>query len=226
MKTVLTFVLLFVVAMHQSSAVAGGFREGTLYPGSDFDLETGHSTQKGQNPAAKHDLTWGCGPNEVEFLRALTGVTWAVPAKKSFDVGLSTMKQASFYAPIDGTGYPNLFRVPANAMQQLVGTVYYVATAEGNLARLRIVGCDPPVKKPMICRNVKIEYEVFIADGAWGSCTWAEVGSQKSHQAGSAWCPPGSLITQFDLDGDSTVSGTDAPIVGRARCCTHTKLLT
>ena len=136
------------------------------------------------------------------------------------------MKQASFSAPINpASGYPDLLYFSSNLSQQQRGTVFYVKTSEGNLARLRIEGFDPPVKQPAICRNLKIKYEVFIAEGAWGSCSWEKVGIQKSHQPGSPWCPAGSLITQFDLDGEPTLSGTDAPIVGRARCCTHTKLI-
>jgi hypothetical protein len=53
----------------------------------------------------------------------------------------------------------------------------------------------------------------------WTDCNWFEIGAQRSHQAGAAWCPNGSFLTQFDLDGDSALHGHDAPIVGRARCC-------
>jgi hypothetical protein len=54
---------------------------------------------------------------------------------------------------------------------------------------------------------------------SWTDCTWIPVGAQRSHQAGTAWCPNGSFLTQFDLDGDRNLQAHDAPVVGRARCC-------
>lgn len=59
------------------------------------------------------------------------------------------------------------------------------------------------------------------APSAWNQCAWVGVG-RSSHQAGAGWCPDGSYVTQFDLDGDRGLSGADAPIVGQALCCRHT----
>jgi hypothetical protein len=53
----------------------------------------------------------------------------------------------------------------------------------------------------------------------WTDCRWIEVGAQRSHQAGAAWCPNGSFMTQFDLDGNRNLGAHDAPVVGRAQCC-------
>ena len=53
----------------------------------------------------------------------------------------------------------------------------------------------------------------------WTACEWVEVGGPKSHNPGVAWCPDGSFLTQFDLDGDRAYAAHDTPIVGRARCC-------
>jgi V8-like Glu-specific endopeptidase len=53
----------------------------------------------------------------------------------------------------------------------------------------------------------------------WTDCNWFAVGAQRSHQPGSAWCPNGSFLTQFDLDGDRQFASHDAPVVGQARCC-------
>jgi hypothetical protein len=53
----------------------------------------------------------------------------------------------------------------------------------------------------------------------WGPCAWVDVGGQRSHQPGPDWCPLGSFLTQFDLDGGSNLRAHDAPIVGRANCC-------
>lgn len=49
-------------------------------------------------------------------------------------------------------------------------------------------------------------------------CSWTEVG-RRSHQRGANWCPAGSYLAAFDLDGDRQLSAHDAPIVGRALCC-------
>lgn len=61
------------------------------------------------------------------------------------------------------------------------------------------------------------------APQGWGQCAWMPVG-RGSHQAGPAWCPHGSYVTQIDLDGDRGLPGRDTPIVGQARCCRHAAL--
>jgi len=55
--------------------------------------------------------------------------------------------------------------------------------------------------------------------GSWTSITWVDVGYDKSHfpQTGN-WCPPGSFLTQLDLDGDNSHGPANGPIVGKARC--------
>jgi hypothetical protein len=56
----------------------------------------------------------------------------------------------------------------------------------------------------------------------WDSCSWVQVEQQgiKSHQPGPAWCPDGSFLVAFDLDGDRSMSAHDAPVIGQAQCCT------
>jgi hypothetical protein len=58
-----------------------------------------------------------------------------------------------------------------------------------------------------------------LPHSGWTDCNWVEIGAQRSHQPGAAWCPNGSFLTQFDHDGDRQLSAHDAPVVGRARCC-------
>ena len=53
----------------------------------------------------------------------------------------------------------------------------------------------------------------------YNACSWHTVGAQRSHQPTVPWCPVGSFLTQFDLDGDRNLDAHDAPIVGRTRCC-------
>jgi len=55
----------------------------------------------------------------------------------------------------------------------------------------------------------------------WSSCSWVKVEQQgiNSHQPGPAWCPDGSFLVAFDLDGDRAISAHDAPVIGQAQCC-------
>lgn len=58
---------------------------------------------------------------------------------------------------------------------------------------------------------------------AWGQCSWYDIGSYKTYgskgSVGSdgAWCPPGTYLTQLDLDGGTPSSLY--PIVGKVKCC-------
>ena len=54
----------------------------------------------------------------------------------------------------------------------------------------------------------------------WAGCDWVGVETIgiNSHAA-EPWCPDGTYLTAFDLDGDSSLSAHDSPIVGQARCC-------
>lgn len=49
-------------------------------------------------------------------------------------------------------------------------------------------------------------------------CTWVEVG-RRSHQRAGNWCPNSAYLVALDLDGDRGLSAYDAPVVGRALCC-------
>ena len=56
-----------------------------------------------------------------------------------------------------------------------------------------------------------------IAQGS-ESCSWETVGYDKSHGHNMApWCPSGTFIRQFDIDGCS--SGENCPEIGRVHCC-------
>ncbi len=59
-----------------------------------------------------------------------------------------------------------------------------------------------------------------IPQTQWSSCSWVpiEQGGKNSHQA-TLLCPDGSFLTALDLDGDRSISGRDAPVIGQARCC-------
>lgn len=53
-------------------------------------------------------------------------------------------------------------------------------------------------------------------------CFWVGVenAGKSSHQPGKRWCPEGSFLVSFDLDGPRNLSPYDSPVVGQAMCCT------
>ena len=75
---------------------------------------------------------------------------------------------------------------------------------------------SPPIDLP----DEQPEPPNITATQRWGSCSWVDVGAVASHNPGTAWCPAGSFLTQFDLDADREYSEYDTPYVGLAKCCT------
>jgi hypothetical protein len=51
---------------------------------------------------------------------------------------------------------------------------------------------------------------------------WSAVGVLASHNVGPDWCPPGSFITQLDLDSYANLSGNDSPAIGQVKCVAPT----
>ena len=58
-----------------------------------------------------------------------------------------------------------------------------------------------------------------VQPAGWCSCSWLEIGYDKSHFQIGGWCPAGSYLTQVDLDSDISHGEGNSPIIGRARCC-------
>jgi hypothetical protein len=56
----------------------------------------------------------------------------------------------------------------------------------------------------------------------WGMCKWVKVEQAgiNSHAERPAWCPNGSFLVGFDLDGPRNISDRDGPVIGQAQCCT------
>jgi len=52
-----------------------------------------------------------------------------------------------------------------------------------------------------------------------GACVWEQLSGAQSHGQSHNWCPKGSFLTALDLEGETSYSGHDAPLVGYARCC-------
>ena len=59
-----------------------------------------------------------------------------------------------------------------------------------------------------------------IPQPKWSSCSWVpiETAGINTHQP-VQFCPEGSYITALDLDGNRSISGNDAPVIGQAKCC-------
>jgi hypothetical protein len=85
----------------------------------------------------------------------------------------------------------------------------------------RLVGVMSWTGKEINGRPTHANYNFIfnLPQPGWTGCSWVDVGPERSHQAGPAWCPNGSFLTQFDLEGDKRFSAHDAPVVGKARCC-------
>lgn len=75
---------------------------------------------------------------------------------------------------------------------------------------------DAPLVGQAMCANL-----AGTPPGRWGRCYWVDVGRAgiNSHQPVGPWCPQGTFLVAFDLDGDRRYSPYDAPIVGQAMCC-------
>lgn len=75
---------------------------------------------------------------------------------------------------------------------------------------------DAPLVGQAMCANL-----AGTPPGRWGRCYWVDVGRAgiNSHQPVGPWCPQGTFLVAFDLDGDRRYSPYDAPVVGQAMCC-------
>ena len=104
-----------------------------------------------------------CGGNENEYLRALPRVSWADPPTSNFALGQSYMAEAQYTSrkhPV--SEYPDLFFNAASASNSLLGKVYWIKTAEGNLVKLRIKNFVPFQKQRGIARDMVIEYVIYL----------------------------------------------------------------
>jgi hypothetical protein len=129
-----------------------------------FDLDTGSQFSTNAT-GVNYDLLFGCSANGNEFLRVLNGASWANSLTNNFALGLDVMRQATYSAPINQfSGYPDLFYGYGRSIEDQIGKVYYVRTAEGSLAKIRISAFRTVDANPRVCRNLEIEYELFVPD--------------------------------------------------------------
>jgi len=73
---------------------------------------------------------------------------------------------------------------------------------------------DSPVVGQAMCGTAR------TPNNRWGSLKWVGVerAGINSHQPGRAWCPGGTFLVAFDLDGPRNYSSRDSPVVGQAMC--------
>ncbi len=155
-------VLTALLCLNQSPARASEIRAVTLAPWALFDLETGQTLDAEPDNRAGTDLMWGCGPQEIETLRALSGVAWTLAPDADFAADRQTVRNAPYKTPLHpSSNYPDIFRLPASLTKSQTGRVYFLRTAEGNFAKLRIVGFDPQRKEPAVCRALRIQYQLL-----------------------------------------------------------------
>jgi hypothetical protein len=143
------------------SSISKGPQDATLRGLDRIDLETGLVSS---NPSSNRqwDLLFGCWPESYESLRALDGVTWfekgvadfqAIMYREIRDAGYEVRRNAT-------TGYNDLYYAH---MSNVPGEdyIFYIRTPEGNVAKLQIIGYELVDNNPLVCRNMKIRYDVF-----------------------------------------------------------------
>jgi hypothetical protein len=135
--------------------------EVTLSASSGFDLDTGYSEALGYWHGVAYDLVFSCGPQGHEYLRALGNASWAASPNNDFSAGPEVLRAATYAAPRNtSSGYPDLFHTRRDFVPT-VGTVYFVRTTEGNLAKMRIAGYQAVDSNPYVCRHLRIEYVLY-----------------------------------------------------------------
>lgn len=143
------------------TSLSNGSQEVVLIGSESIDLESGlHNASP--LPDRQWDLQFGCWPDSMESLRALEGVSWSELGLNDFDaITYREIRDANYLRQNNSTtGYYDLYylhkgNVPGE------GYVFFIKTPEGNVAKLQILGYETVDPNPLVCRNMKIRYEVF-----------------------------------------------------------------
>ena len=140
-------------------------------------------------------------------------ITWYIYGNtiKSVDIDHSTDGGNTWKSVATGIG-----------AQSGTNSRFWTPTVTTNDGRIRIRGYSQDRSEYIAGDGSQDNFRVNTATGDelnWCSCSWQEIGPFKSHQDLENWCPPGSFLTQLDLDQCEGATGSDSPIVGRARCC-------
>lgn len=131
--------------------------------------------------------------------------------KMKLTLAATGANQAAIWFAYTGTGacFGDSGGPVLNSAQQIVGVASWIGqdgsgTVESSTYRPTSYGYDWITGEP---------------DTAWSAVFWEPVerANINSHGA-NTWCPNGSFLVGFDLDGDRNLSPHDAPIVGQAQC--------
>ena len=130
----------------------------------DFETMSNSAHPPNVNYQIWHDLDF-CAANENEYLRAMQGVSWAESPTSNFALGPNYMMKAQYTSrkhPL--SGYPDLFHHWAGSSDSVIGKVYWIKTAEGNLVKMRIKNFVPYQKQRGIVRDMIIEYVIYFGN--------------------------------------------------------------
>ena len=143
------------------SSISKGPQDTTIRGLDRIDLETG-LVSSNPSPDRQWDLLFGCWPESYESLRALDGVSCfekgvadfqAIRYREIRDAGYTVRRNAT-------TGYNDLYYAHVSNVPG-EGYIFYIRTPEGNVAKLQIIGYELVGNNPLVCRNMKIRYDVF-----------------------------------------------------------------
>ena len=133
----------------------------TLRGGDALDVELGNISSN-LNQSNAWDFRFICGPNGYEALRAANGCLWKEVGVQDFNtISYKTILESEFSSRRNSTsGYPDLFYAHKSNVPGKNYT-YFIKTADGNIGKLQIQGYQTVDNNPQVCRNTKLQYELF-----------------------------------------------------------------
>ena len=144
-------------------------------------------------------------------------VQW-VPYELSWFIWGNTIRSIDIDFSADGgnTWYPVAIGIPATSGWN---SRYWAPPLSTSKGRIRLRGYSMNRAKYVAGDGSQVNFAVSSATATrnWCSCGWRDIGGSMSHHDAGDWCPPGSFLTQLDLDAAG--SAADSPVVGQARCC-------
>ena len=142
-------------------SLSKGSREVTLRGLDRIDFESGLVSANPQTDR-QWDLLFGCWPEGYESLRALEGVSWSELGVANLDaIKYREIRDAKYKAQKSpATGYNDLYYAHKSNVPGK-GYIFFVKTPEGNIAKLQITGYDIVDNNPLVCRNMRMKYELF-----------------------------------------------------------------
>jgi hypothetical protein len=144
-----------------------------------------------------------------------------IPYKITWHVWESTVKSVDLDYSIDGgnTWHPIAIGIAATTG---LNSRYWAPPVSTNRGRIRVKGYSQDRTEYIAGDGSQTNFTVTAGLSSatnWCFCSWQTVGPLKTHNDMGNWCPPGSFLTQLDLDSDRTLSAGDSPVVGRVKCC-------